>query len=155
MSYNEEDYEKFAKKMETLFPEMFSQPYGGFAIGPGWWPIIEQLCKKIQSHTTWINDQRNRQLANNPTNSVVPDYVEPVVVNQIKEKFGDLRFYYEGGDLYIRGLVSMAEEWAGNTCEECGKPGKTREGGWIKTLCDEHEAERQRKRVVDIKYNPV
>jgi hypothetical protein len=24
------------------------------------------------------------------------------------------------------------------TCEVCGQPGKRREGGWIKTLCDEH-----------------
>ena len=40
-------------------------------------------------------------------------------------------------------MVRMAESWAANTCEECGHPGKMRNGGWIRTLCDEHEAERQ------------
>jgi hypothetical protein len=39
----------------------------------------------------------------------------------------------------------MAESWAAHSCETCGSPGKSREGGWIKTLCDEHEAERQLK----------
>jgi hypothetical protein len=59
---------------------------------------------------------------------------------QIKEKFGGLRFYYDGGDEYISGLVSMAESWAGNTCETCGEKGERRSGGWIRTLCDKHEA---------------
>jgi hypothetical protein len=28
-------------------------------------------------------------------------------------------------------------------CEECGAPGKLRGGGWMRTLCDKHEEERQ------------
>ncbi len=39
----------------------------------------------------------------------------------------------------------MAESWAGHSCEECGAPGEMRSGGWVKTLCDKHEAERQKK----------
>lgn len=69
-----------------------------------------------------------------------------VVAEQVKEKFGTLRFYYRGGDEYIDGLVSMAEAMSGVTCETCGKPGETRSGGWIRTLCDEHEDEYQEKR---------
>jgi hypothetical protein len=42
-------------------------------------------------------------------------------------------------------MVRMAESWAAHTCEECGKPGKMRTGGWIRTLCEEHEAERQER----------
>jgi hypothetical protein len=64
-----------------------------------------------------------------------------VIVEQIKEKFGGLRFYYQGGDEYIGGLVSMAESWAGIACEDCGGIGKRRGGGWVRTLCDKHEAE--------------
>jgi hypothetical protein len=113
---------------------MFANPYGGFCVSEGWWPIIETLCSNIQSHTDWWN--KNRE--NRPI-------VEQVVVAQIKEKFGGLRFYYEGGDDQISGMVRMAEAWANNTCENCGAPGKRREGGWIKTLCDHHEAERQQR----------
>lgn len=64
-----------------------------------------------------------------------------ITVQQIKEKFGGLRFYYSGGDEYISGLVDMAESWAGHTCETCGNSGKRRGGGWIRTLCDVHEDE--------------
>jgi hypothetical protein len=133
--YTEEQYEEFAKKMETQFPKMFANPYGGFAIGPGWWPIIESLCANIQSHTDWWNKNRETR-----------PVVEQVVVEQIKEKFGGLRFYYSGGDDTVAGMVRMAESWASATCEDCGVPGVSRSGGWIKTLCERHEAERQERR---------
>lgn len=66
----------------------------------------------------------------------VPEKVQYVRVAQVKEKFGTLRFYYEGGDEYVAGLVSMAESMSAVTCEECGVPGKTGGDGWIRTLCD-------------------
>jgi hypothetical protein len=141
----EEEYDEFAKRMEGKYPEMFSQPYGGFAIGEGWWPIVEALCGQINSYTKWRNNTREALLKDNPYNHKIPDAVPQVVVAQIKEKFGGLRFYYDGGDEFIRGLETMAELWAGHTCEECGKPGERRSGGWIRTLCDDHEAERQAK----------
>lgn len=137
MSYSEQDYDEFAKRMEERFPEMFANSYGGFAVGPGWWPIIESLCGHIHHHVEWKNEQKEKYGRG--------DGCPPVTVAQIKEKFGGLRFYYDGGNEKIDGMVSMAEAWAAHTCEECGKPGKTRSGGWIRTLCDEHEAERQQR----------
>lgn len=131
MSYTEKQYEEFAKKMEERFPKMFAEQYGGFAVGAGWWPILESLCSNIQQHLDWANRE----------SEVVPQ----VVVEQIKEKFGGLRFYYQGGDEQIHGMVRMAEAWADSSCEECGKPGERRSGGWIRTLCEEHEAERQQR----------
>jgi hypothetical protein len=135
MSDEYEKYDAFAKRMEERFPKMFAEPYGGFCVGEGWWPILETLCANIQSYTDWWNKNRETR-----------PVVEQVVVEQIKEKFGGLRFYYQGGDDKIQGMVIMAEAWAGHHCETCGAPGKSREGGWIKTLCDEHETERQLKR---------
>ena len=129
-----EKYDEFAKHMEERFPKMFAEPYGGFACGEGWWPILESLCANIQSHTDWWNKNHEKH-----------PVVEQVVVGQIKEKFGGLRFYYEGGDDQIRGMVTIAEAWASHSCETCGAPGKSRQGGWIKTLCDLHEAERQER----------
>jgi hypothetical protein len=129
MNYTEQQYEEFSKRMEEIYPKMFAEPYGGFAVGAGWWPIIESLCANIQAHTDW------REKQGKP--------VPQVTVEQIKEKFGGLRFYYRGGDDYILGLIQMAESWAAHSCETCGAPGKRRGGGWIRTLCDHHEAERQ------------
>jgi hypothetical protein len=129
-----QDYEAFVKRLEETYPNMFSQPYGGIAISQGWWPIIETLCANIQSHTDWWNKNRETR-----------PVVEQVVVEQIKEKFGGLRFYYSGGDDTVAGMVRMAESWAARSCEECGAPGTCHGGGWVRTLCDHHEAEYQLK----------
>ena len=137
MNRDMEKYDAFEQHMKERFPKMFSQPYGGFAVGPGWWPIIESLCATIQSHIDW-NNQRAEKYP-----ELCYKQVPQVTVAQIKEKFGGLRFYYDGGNDIIAGMVSMAEIWAEHACEECGKPGQSRTGVWIKTLCDEHDAERQ------------
>lgn len=142
---NEAKYDEFVAKLEAKYPEMFSQPYGGVCVGEGWWKIIESLCSQIDSYVKWRNSTRESLLKDNPYKHKIPEYIEPVVVHQIKEKFGGLRFYHDGGDQFVRGLVTMAEEWAHVTCEECGHPGESRSGGWIRTLCDEHEAERQER----------
>ena len=127
-----EKYDVFEARMLERFPKMFAEPYGGFCVDEGWWPILESLCGQIQHHIDWKNRQS--------------EIVVQVTVAQIKEKFGGLRFYYDGGDDTINGMVRMAEAWADASCETCGAPGRSREGGWIKTLCDYHEAERQLKR---------
>jgi hypothetical protein len=80
---------------------------------------------------------------------VIPAEVPQVVVEQIKEKFGGLRFYYQGGDEHTSGVVDMAESWAAKSCETCGAFGTRRGGGWIRTLCDVHEAELQARKQND------
>ena len=75
----------------------------------------------------------------------IPNLIPQVVAEQVKEKFGGLRFYYQGGDDAIRGMAQMAETMSVITCEECGAPGKIRNGGWVHTFCDEHEAEYQQR----------
>jgi hypothetical protein len=131
----EEQYDEFAERMEQKYPKMFSQPYGGFAIGSGWWPIIEALCSNIQHYLDWINKNHEKH-----------PVVEQVVVAQIKEKFGGLRFYYDGGDAEISGMVRMAESWAGHSCEDCGSPATKQTRGWIKNVCDKHFEEYEARR---------
>ena len=101
----------------------------GFECGDGWFQILNQLMGNIQNHIDWSN--RNGEV------------VSQVTLDQVKEKFGTLRFYYTGGDDYIRGMVTMAESMSGVTCEECGKPATTNwptltQGGWVRTRCVEH-----------------
>ena len=129
MSDEFEKYDAFEKRLTEKYPLMFSHPYGGIAVGEGWWPIIEELCSSIQGHINWRNK----------FGPVVPQ----VTVDQIKEKFGGLRFYYEGGDEQVRGMVSMAESWADHTCEDCGSPATQKTTGWIKNVCNVHFVERE------------
>jgi hypothetical protein len=112
----------------------------GFECGDGWFNILDQLMGNIQHHLDWKNKKEE----------VVPQ----VTLDQIKEKFGTLRFYYTGGDDIIDGMVRMAESMSAVTCEECGGVGKRRDGGWIRTLCDFHEAEHQEaKRTQEMKWS--
>ena len=58
---------------------------------------------------------------------------------QVKEKLGTLRFYMNSETKEMSELISKAESLSYKTCEYCGAPGKQREGGWIKTLCNNCE----------------
>jgi hypothetical protein len=73
----------------------------------------------------------------------VPKSIPQVTLDQVKEKFGTLRFYYSGGDEYISGMVSLAESLTGVTCESCGNVGERRGGGWVHTYCTPCEEARE------------
>jgi hypothetical protein len=176
------NYEEFKTHMAEKYPRYFGEEerYGGFAIGEGWYPIIEALIGNIDHYTKWrrnmrANDLRKQRAKDKGMEALIQYMVgkkgrlpsdwdieraeaamendiditpkfDWIKVEQIKEKFGGLRFYYQGGDERISGLVDMAETWAGHTCETCGNKGERRTGGWIRTLCDVHEAEYQARK---------
>ncbi len=132
--YREDQYEEFSKRMHERFPKMFEGKYGGFACSPGWWPMLETLCATIQDH---INHSKGK--------------CSQVIVEQIKEKFGTLRFYASSGDEFTDGAISFAESLSNQMCEECGAPGKRIGGDWIRTLCNFHLAEREALRAEEMK----
>lgn len=124
---------EFDNYLCRTYPKMFVNRHAdmkettmcwGFSCGDGWFPILTQLCQNIQHHIDWQNRESEK--------------VPQVVVQQVKEKFATLRFYYEGGDEYIHGLVAMAESMSSITCETCGAPGTRTGGSWVKTACKEH-----------------
>ncbi|MDE1830597.1 MAG: hypothetical protein KGI25_09770, partial [Thaumarchaeota archaeon] len=65
----------------------------------------------------------------------VPEIIPQLVADQVKEKFGSLRFYHHGGDEYCNGAIELAEALSTCICENCGAPGTVGGRGWIKTLC--------------------
>jgi len=111
------------QKLFTKYPKIFRQKdlpcsetcmCWGIAVENGWYTIIDCLCNAIQNYN-----------------------VETEAA-QVKEKFGGLRFYYEGGDDFVAGLVRMAEEMSYCTCEYCGSTKLVSQTkGWIKTLCED------------------
>ena len=136
--------ERYPKMMVNRNRSMMETTmYWGFECGDGWFDILDQLMGNIQHHIDWKERQRevairfNSKAASGEMREV-PKEISQVTVDQVKEKFGTLRFYYTGGDDYIDGLVSMAESMSGVTCETCGNPGKSTGGGWIKTVCEAH-----------------
>ena len=142
-----------AELQQTLtekYPKIFQvnesrrlEPYAMFGIecGGGWYDILNALCFQIQQHIDWNNRQRERLLESNPYNARIPDEVSQVVITQVKEKYGSLRFYYDGGDDRIHGMVCMAETMSAVICEVCGDRGRMRGRSWFYTACDRHTQE--------------
>ena len=116
------------------YPKIFV-PYEGnpmdvnwHGVPKGWLPIIDKLCGSIQnyidSYKRW--DKEKQEWKHPPQ----------LTCTQMKEKFGGLRFYYDGGDDLIEGMVVMAEYLCDITCQDCGSEqdiGQTK--GWVSTLC--------------------
>ena len=129
------------EKYPKIFVNRNSTPmescmYWGFEINDGWFHIIDNACSLMQSHINWRNKQHDKAVSDGA--SEVPESCSQVIAEQIKEKFGTLRFYTSGGDDYTDGVIRMAEAMSGSTCETCGNPGTTGGKGWIKTACEEH-----------------
>ena len=126
----------------------------GFSCGDGWFNILDQLMACIQHHIDWDEKQRNRNIEWNQTHPndlrAITEPIPQVTLDQVKEKFGTLRFYYSGGDDEIGGMVRIAEAMSSVTCEECGNPGKSRNGGWIHTYCTPCEEARDKARSIDV-----
>ena len=121
--------ERYPKMMvNRLKPMQETCMCWGFDCGDGWFTILDQLMGNIQHHIDWNNKNFEKGYSQYKQ-------VPQVTLDQVKEKFGTLRFYYTGGDDVIDGMVRMAESMSGVTCEECGVPAKTHGPGWIRTIC--------------------
>lgn len=96
----------------------------GFCHGDGWFGILWRLCGDLEPLVAEFERTTGCQFE----------------VLQVKEKFGGLRFSVNSANDAIRQRIQTAQRESLHTCEVCGQPGKRREGGWIKTLCDEHAA---------------
>jgi len=148
----EQQFEDLAKR----WPELF-QKSGDFelSISEGWYNIFDTLCGLI-SYKVGVAKSRLKYAIENPSakfnqslldlEKAVADELEklPTIV-QVKEKFGGLRFYVDGGSQEVENYITFAEAMASQTCEVCGSPGERRSGGWIRTLCDKHSREQDEK----------
>jgi len=113
------------QKLLDKYSKLFSNgQFWGFECGDGWYDILDNLCGAIKEHTYDGDD---------------------LYVDQVKEKFGRLRFYLSREDDVIHGMVTLAEYMSGQICETCGERGQLRTGSWLVTLCDMHDQARTGK----------
>jgi len=112
------------KKFPQLYPSDFS-----FECGDGWFRIILWLSRYLDMYVVQQNEYSQKY-----PQQYQP--VKPIVARQVKQKFGTLRFYYEGGDEHTRSIISFVEFISGYICETTGKEenvGYNRKG-FIQTL---------------------
>ena len=86
----------------------------------GWLALIDELCQALELH-----------LLSSPS-------TPQIKVVQVKEKFGELRFYIEGGDQHCQMLIVQARARSLITCEVCGAPGSLIGERWVSVRCSDH-----------------
>ena len=108
-----------------------------------WKDILEVLFNQIQRFEAVMLFNKQYKTENKEDWSSIVTDEQPytkIVFAQIKEKFGGIRIYYDGGDHQtVRNLVREAENLADITCESCGATDfvkKQNNRGWIYTSCD-------------------
>ena len=129
------------KELARPYARFFTTGCLGYHVGAGWWEDLLRAFAEIDV----IMQQ-------------YPTYV--FRVRQIKEKFGDLRFYFsldstEEGvikddlielDSAILKIIDQAVAATSAKCEICGEPGHKVSNGWVKTLCETHRKQFEKKR---------
>lgn len=132
---------------EQIKNERINDLYSAFGIetGDGWFKLIDEMCENIMR----VYNDAGIEL--------------DIEVDQVKEKFAGLRFYYHfkgrkkkihaidflgqgtlrlkdeerNIDKLINDIVHTAEENSYHICEICGNFGRVRKDlPWIRTLCD-------------------
>ena len=115
------------KYLTNEYPEFYSNVRCGIGVPPGWLQIVVDLSFEIK---TLLEQHPGVEL----------------IVDQIKEKFGTLRFYChtKGADkilnVQIHDLVQVAMDKSASTCFYCGEPGTLdTHTGWHNTTCEKHK----------------
>lgn len=117
--------------LAQLYPEIFpprtprhhqdqrqALPWG-FECGDGWYDLIHGLCQSIMTHCEQTGDR-------------VP------VAEQVKEKYGGLRFYVDDASPAVQKIIDHYERFSYGICEVCGEPGTLRDEGWLTVRCGLH-----------------
>jgi hypothetical protein len=114
-----------------VYNRVLKRALNGDTAGLEWYHTYEGALPRI------VNKRVDDSIYDAEYRTVV-EKCHQVVVEQVKEKFGSLSFYYTGGDNTIDGMVRMAESMSEVSCEECGAPGKRNHSGWLRVRCAAH-----------------
>lgn len=130
------------------FPDLYCRGLH-IACGGGWEPLLRRLSERITqivqslplespspADEPSISDQRSTEAG-----QYAGLTAQSFCANQVKEKYGGLRFYMNKSTDEIRQAIQDAKAESVSTCETCGRSGKLRDAGWWFVACDEHNGD--------------
>ena len=87
------------------------------AVPTGWKKLALELCGKLKQ-------------------IIEEDHITDYAIHQVKEKWGELCWYYEGGNDRIRKVTNEYEQLSPDVCIRCGKiPTQYVTKGWMTYIC--------------------
>lgn len=96
------------------------------SVNDGWYRLIHVLCRELTD--LYIANGRDPS---------------EIMMMQVKEKYGQLRFYTGGLIDGAHDIIYRYEEMSYEVCEICGDTGTLCvKGGWYQTLCKKHMHEK-------------
>ncbi len=142
------------KQLLTKHKLIFKAPVS-IDCGDGWYTLIDTLCAgitykavvaqyKLERSTKLLEADPFSQFWKRSIETTTKDLetaiAELPIVAQVKEKFGELRFYVDNSNKLVDDLIWFAEMLSGRTCEECGSTTDvvTYRIGWHRSLCIPH-----------------
>lgn len=115
--------EMLCKPNLSLFPNAMiidGRYFWGFECSDGWFDLLNNGLSLVSA---WCD---------------ITPACPQVTVLEVKEKFGGLRIYYEGGDDFVKGVFNFAETMSVNICAICGSRVGNRRMHYHHPRCDEH-----------------
>ncbi|MCU7958478.1 MAG: hypothetical protein KZQ58_00415 [gamma proteobacterium symbiont of Bathyaustriella thionipta] len=106
---NEENKDKLYRSFPDLYEQLKEDDYYFFTCHDGWFDLLWRISEYV-------------------TKAAEKQGLEPRVV-QIKEKFGELRFYMVGSNRELHQSVQKLCDESQHICERCGQPGSFRVTG--------------------------
>ena len=123
---------EFDEQLVKNYPNLYRKRYNsmadtcmcwGFECGDGWWNIINELSAGLEAEILKLPEEERQYCT----------------AEQVKEKYGTLRFYMSSETDAMSALIRIAEKKSEKTCEVCGKDGIMRGNSWFFVACEEHK----------------
>jgi hypothetical protein len=121
--------EKYAKHFQNEFHNPAKGMYQVYVSDP-WLTIIDGALIGLLQKVEYVNGEDGNLLRDDKGEYVTRPLYDDFQIHQIKEKFGQLRFYYSTTDAntsaMLKGVIAACKGLCSVTCLECGK--HTRDG---------------------------
>ena len=118
----------------------FLRPSQGYGTDMEWW----KPGYHYHYEETWLDDMPSGwrkafglQMCQEIQDVIDRDHITDYSVSQVKEKFGYLCWYDNGGNRAIQDIISKYEKISTQTCMFCGRPAEYVTRGWIGYYCGE------------------